>query len=51
MPPDGSHHCIEQQLRQVIYIVVFVSTGFHSHKARRTLILQNIENKCNHCDY
>jgi hypothetical protein len=26
-------------------------TGFHSHKARRTLFLQNIENQWCHCDY
>jgi hypothetical protein len=26
-------------------------TGFHSHKARRALILQNIKTQCCHCDY
>jgi hypothetical protein len=47
MPPDGFHHFIEWQLTKV----VFASTGFHSREARRTVILQNIENQCGHCDY
>jgi pyrroloquinoline quinone (PQQ) biosynthesis protein C len=47
MPPDGSHHFIECHLTKV----VFARTGFHSWEARRTLILQNIENQCGHWDY
>jgi hypothetical protein len=51
MPPDGFHPFIEWQLTKVFSIVVFASTGFHSREARRTLILQNNENQCGHCDY
>jgi hypothetical protein len=50
MPPDGFHPFIECHLTKVFSIVVFASTGFHSWEARRTLILQNIEIQCGHCD-
>jgi hypothetical protein len=51
MPPDGFHHFTECHLTKVFSFVVFASTGFHSWEARRTLFLQNIENKCWHIDY
>jgi hypothetical protein len=51
MPPDGFHHFIQCHLTQVFSIVEFASIGYHSHKARRTLFLQNIENQCWHCDF
>jgi hypothetical protein len=51
MPHDGFHHFIECHLTKVFSIVVFASIGFHSREARRTLILQNIENECCNCVY
>jgi hypothetical protein len=45
------HHFIECHPTKVFSIVVFASSGFDSQEARRTFILQNIENQCCHCDY
>jgi hypothetical protein len=50
MPPDGFHHFTECHLTKVFYKMRFASTGFYSWEARRTLFLQNIENKCCPCE-
>jgi hypothetical protein len=51
MPPEGFDHCIECHLPKVFYMAVLAITGFHSHKGRRTLFVQIIENPCCHYDY